>query len=391
MPVPIRLVRNLRILPFYAFLGDFILVAPVLVAWYTAHGMSATAVFTLQGLFALTVAVLEVPSGFVADALGRRRALAFGAAFWPVGLLLYRFGGSFAAFALAEITVAIGFSLQSGCLSAILYDSLVPLGRGGEYERREGVMSSTARWGSLVASLAAGALAMGGLAWPFNANLLSHSLLLPLALFLTEPQREKPPLRHAWSEILQVSRNCLGRPDLRLWILGAGLLGAVGMIVLWSSFLTYAAWNLPPAWNGVLFALFQLGGVLGGYASTPLRKRIGTRRFLFFQILPGPLLLSLSLWCRPAMIWVFPVMAFLWNLGLPFFYTGINHRTESRVRATVLSVSSLVGRMCFVAVAPIFGAVVDHSSLPVALGGLGILAFLGMGLILPRLKDEDIL
>lgn len=380
--------RNLRLLPLHALVGDFLPIAPVLVAWYVAHGLDATAVFTLQAVFAAATVLLEVPSGFFADALGRRTALAVGAAFWPAGLLLYRLGDGFGAFAAAEVTVAVGVSLQSGCLSALLFDSLAVAGRSEEYQRREGHMAAAARWGALLASLAGGFLAARALHLPFELNLLSHSLLLPLAFLLVEPPRQKPALRQAWSEILRVSALCLRSPDLRPWVVGAGLFGAVGLVSLWASFLAYREWGLSLGAYGVLFALFQLGGVLGGHASARLRSRLGLRPFLAVLALPGPLLLLLSVWRGPLAAGVFPVLAFLWNLALPFFLDGLNRRTEARLRATTLSVANLVGRLCFVAAAPLFGLLVDGRGLPLAFGALGVAGLAAIVPVLLRVSRE---
>ncbi len=377
-----RLRRNLRLIPLYAGWAESIAVAPVLVAWYVAHGLGATRVFLLQAVFAAATVALEVPSGFVADATGRRTALVAGAAFWPIGLLLYRFGGGFTAFAAAEVTLAIGVSLQSGCLSALLFDTLAGLERREEYQRREGRMAAAARWGTLVASLAGGFLAVRSLALPFDLNLATHSLLLPFALLLAEPRRERPALRKAWSEILAVSRHCLTHPELRHLVLGAGLLGSIALVTLWASFLAYQAWDIPIAWYGVLFALLQLGGVVGGWASEPLRRRLGRGRFLALLLLPAPLLLALGLGGGRLGLLAFPAITFVWNAGLPFFFDGLNRRTESRVRATVLSVANLVSRFAFVLLAPLFGVIVDRRSLAAGFGVLGALSLVTLGPVL---------
>jgi MFS family permease len=47
-----------------------------------------------------------VPSGYLADVIGRKRTLAVGAAFFPLGLAVYAAGRSLAAFVLAEFFLA---------------------------------------------------------------------------------------------------------------------------------------------------------------------------------------------------------------------------------------------------------------------------------------------
>jgi hypothetical protein len=384
-----RLRRNLRLVPFYAATVESIAVIPVLVLWYEAHGVSAARLFLVQAVFAAATVALEVPSGFVADAAGRRTALAVGAVFFPAGFALYRFGGSLEAFVAAEITFAVGLSLQSGCLSALLFDTLASLDRREEYQGREGRMGAVTRLGALAASVAGGLLAVRSLALPLDLDLATHLLLLPAALLLLEPERERPVLRKAWSEILAVARHCFTHPELRSLIVAAAALGSISLTALWASLLSYREWGIPVAWLGALFALLQLGGVAGGWASDRLRRKLGRAGFLALLLLPAPLLLALSLGGGRAGVLAFPAITFVWNAGLPFFYDGLNRLTESRVRATVLSVANMVSRLAFVLLGPLFGALVARVSLDGAYAVLGALALAALGPSLLRVHRDS--
>lgn len=385
-----RLRRNLRLVPLYAATVEFIAVIPVLVLWYEAHGLSAPRLFLVQAVFAAATVALEVPSGFLADAAGRRRTLVVGAVFFPAGFALYRFGGSFEAFVAAEVTFAVGLSLQSGCLSALLFDTLAALDRREEYQGREGRMAGLTRLGALVASLLGGVLAMRSLALPFDFDLATHLLLLPIALLLFEPARERPMLRKAWGEIVAVTRHCFIHPELRRLIVAAAALGSVALTTLWASFLSFAEWRIPVGWFGVLFASLQLGGVAGGWASEKLRRKLGRGPFLALLLLPAPLLLALAVGGGRAGVLAFPAITFAWNAGLPFFFDRLNQLTESRVRATVLSVANMVSRLSFVVLGPIFGALVARVSLRGAYAALGALALVTLGpALLGVHRDRD--
>ena len=94
--------RNFGKLFALKFLGDFLPVAPVLILYYTANGLNSTQIFTVQAAFHLAVLVLEVPSGYLADVIGRRRTLILGSLFFPLGMAVYMAGRSFGAFVAAE-------------------------------------------------------------------------------------------------------------------------------------------------------------------------------------------------------------------------------------------------------------------------------------------------
>ncbi len=78
---------NLWKLYAYKFISEFYLVVPILIPYYVSHGLSSTQVFTIQAAYALAVLLLEVPSGYLADVIGRRATLILGTCFL-VGMTL---------------------------------------------------------------------------------------------------------------------------------------------------------------------------------------------------------------------------------------------------------------------------------------------------------------
>ena len=51
------------------FTWMFMLIMPVIVPFFRAHGLSMADVYRLQTIFAVAIVVLEVPSGYVSDLL----------------------------------------------------------------------------------------------------------------------------------------------------------------------------------------------------------------------------------------------------------------------------------------------------------------------------------
>ena len=67
------------------FCQNFLVVLPVFVPLLQGHGLSMSQVLQTQALFALTIALCEVPSGYFADIWGRRTAIVLGSALNAVG------------------------------------------------------------------------------------------------------------------------------------------------------------------------------------------------------------------------------------------------------------------------------------------------------------------
>jgi MFS family permease len=359
------------------FLGDFLPIAPVLILYYTTNGLNSTQIFTIQAAFHLAVLLLEVPSGYLADVVGRRKTLILGAIFMPLGLAVYTAGRSFLAFVFAEVILAVSISMRSGCDSAMIFDSLSQLERQGEYKRFEGRAALIARTGTAISSVAGGLAAAVFLRLPFLINVASALFMPPIALSLVEPEREKRRSRNALLDILRICRFCLKEPHIRPVVLFAGLIMACNLTGVWAYFLLLKALGIGIGWFGVLFAVFQLAGALGGSRSHTFSEHFGNKAALFLVLLSPLFFVMLgalpSVWLLP----LIPANALLWNLAYPVLLERLNLAVGSDVRATVLSVASMAGSVLFVVVSPLFGRLVDAVSLSaafIALGGFFLLA-----------------
>jgi fucose permease len=120
---------TLRLFPWFAALSLVPLMVPVMVLFWEDNGLDTFDIYVLQAAFALASVLLEVPTGLVADRLGKRASLLSGQIAVAVGCVIYALGTGFWSFLVAEVVLALGVSLLSGADAALLYDSLQRLGR----------------------------------------------------------------------------------------------------------------------------------------------------------------------------------------------------------------------------------------------------------------------
>jgi MFS family permease len=145
------LLRALRWLP----LG---LVLPFLVITPEARGLSLGAIGAVFAVHSAVAIVLEVPSGALADMVGRRRVLLAGAALTTLSLLIFAVADSVGTFMVSAGLLAAGRALISGSLEAWYVDSLRSLDPSAPLSR--GLSRGTAAEGI---AMALGALVGGGL------------------------------------------------------------------------------------------------------------------------------------------------------------------------------------------------------------------------------------
>ncbi len=362
--MPLR--ANLWKIYIYKFLSEFYLLAPILIPYYMASGLNSTQIFTVQAAYALSVLVFEIPSGYLADVLGRKQTMIIGAVLFPAGIGIYAFTGSFWTFLLAELVLAIANSMRSGCDSALLYDSLLAMGKESQYKKHEGKSFFFARIGSSLASVMGGLLALFFLRLPLIANIVTASVMLPFALALTEPERTKLRVDRPLRDILSIARFSMSHQSLRPLIFAAALIMSTGIIGIWAYFLYYEALGVNIGYFGVLFALFQLSSALGSKTSHRIEARWGFKSSLRLLLLIAPVFLLLGL---ISSIWMIPLImmnGYIWGFSFPLLMNSMNRFISSDIRATVLSVANMAGSFSYVLLAPSFGKIVDVFSLSTA-------------------------
>jgi MFS family permease len=130
---------------------------------------------------------------------------------------------------------------------------------------------------------------------------------------------------------------------------------------------------------GVIIMAVQLANMLGSAWSGSIQKRFGADRTLSrapLFILASLLLLAL-LQIFPALIFV-GVISFITSVVRPLLMSRIQHDVPDNIRATVLSMQSLMFTALFTVSEPVLGFAADHFGLPIAYVGLAS----GIGILL---------
>lgn len=110
-------------------------IMPVIVIFWSQCGLDLTEIMLLQVAFSATIIALEIPTGYLADLLGRKGTLVAGCAVAAAGMAAYSLGSGFWGFLAAEVLLGTGLSLLSGTDTALLYDTLRATGKEGEFTR----------------------------------------------------------------------------------------------------------------------------------------------------------------------------------------------------------------------------------------------------------------
>ena len=347
----------------------FLLLMPVLNLFYEENGLSLDDLFIVQAFYSICIIMSEVPSGYFADRLGRKMSMLIGALSGSIGFFIYANAYILEHFLLAQFFIALGTSFISGSDTALLYDTLLYLKCQDDYKKMAGRMASVSSFSEGFAGLAGGVLALISLRTPLYYQASLMVIVIPIVLSLREPPR---PYRNEtdgkWQAILSIIHYALSKNKEVKWlIVYSSLVSTSTLTIVWlvQPFLKTIDW--PLALYGPIWAILQFSIALFALSAHKIEARLGRKSSLLSLIATSAVAYFLigvvdSPW---AGLFFFAIY-FVRGVNGPILNDYINRCVESDIRATVLSVKNLIGRLMFTILGPLVGLVSEHYSLSVA-------------------------
>ena len=151
-------------------------------------GFSLAQVGIAEGVFHVVSFLCEVPSGMLADLVGRKRALALSGLFGMLSALAMAFSQDFFGVCLSMAFQALMYNLCSGTQEALTYDSLKAVGQEGSYLKRNAWLMGASQASASLSSLLGGAAALLGFFPAYLITAACSAVCASAAFALVEPQ-----------------------------------------------------------------------------------------------------------------------------------------------------------------------------------------------------------
>ncbi len=345
--------RNLRLYPHYQTARSLSLWLPVFFLYFSSR-LSVDDVLLLEAIYYVGVVVLEVPSGYLSDRLGRRPTLVFASVAWTAGYLALGLAPTFAVFVVGQLLLAAGMAFNSGTDGALLYDSLAACGRGDELAEHEGRAQARGLLAMGASALVGGAIATVDLRLGHLLSAGGTAVAFGLALALREPPAVEGRA-HAPHRQLRAVLEHLRQPALA-WVFVFAVAMTVFNHVPYELAQPYmavlldepAGASVTPLVSGVVMAAMMTVAAMASRLSAPLAARVGIARLLVGAMLVQAVVIgAMGLWLHPAVLLLLLLRSVPGALSGPVQLAVILPRVSARLRATYLSVQSLAGRLAF--------------------------------------------
>ncbi len=365
---------------------------PILMLYYQDCGLTAHESFLLKSIYSAIIIILEIPSGYFADKMGRKNTLVIGAVMGVVGMLTYALLGGFWAFLMAEVALGISQSFVSGSDSAMMYDSLLADQRQGKYSRFEGRNTAIGNGAESLAAILGGLLAELSFKAPFMVQTGVAFIAVPAALTLIEPPNLRQGHEMIRHTVQVVKKSILGNDTLRYFLLFSSVIGACTLTMAWiyhpylKEVLDLSLYQI-----GIIAAVLNMAAAIFSILAYRISKVLTQRQILLMIALLIPLGFILVGWLNN--IWVLAVLVlfyFLRGIATPVLKDYVNINTPSDIRATVLSVRNFVIRAVFIIAAPAIGFMTDGYGYNVAFVIVGLAFFVLAILLIAKQKKYGV-
>jgi MFS family permease len=338
-------------------------------------GLSNFEAFAANAFFTAGMVVFEVPTGIVADTVGRRASYLLGTITLTVTTLLYvllwQIEAPFWAWAVVSMLLGLGFTFFSGAVEAWLVDALTATGFSGDLEAvfgRGQIVSGAAMLGG---SVAGGYIAqVTSLGAPFVLRAIVLAIMFLVAFGLMRdigftPERSRGVVAEM-RQIASASIRYGWRVPAVKWIMVSSIpLGGIGIYVFYALQPYLLELVGDPNAYGIagLVAAIVAGAQIAGGVAAPWIRRMFNRRTTALLMSTTVGTLTLALMGLIENFWVVLALVVVWALLFaaerPIRQTYLNGLIPSRQRATILSFDSMLSSSGGVVAQPALGRAAD--------------------------------
>ncbi|MBN1501754.1 MAG: MFS transporter [Spirochaetes bacterium] len=171
----------------YGFLKNLNFFEPFLLLFFVEKGFTFLQIGTLYAIQSISTNILEIPTGIMADAIGRRRTMIYSMLSYLGAFVVYYFSSTFLLFAFAAVCMAFGDAFRTGTHKAMIFEYLKIKDWKDQKVYYYGNTRSWSQMGSALSALIAGAIVFysGSYKYVFLASIIPY--LLDLILLLSYP------------------------------------------------------------------------------------------------------------------------------------------------------------------------------------------------------------
>lgn len=346
---------------------------PIIVLFYQANHLTYSEIFLLYSIKSVVFVLLEIPSGIIADFIGKNNANIFARFMIMPALLVFIAADSFWMFFAANLLMNVGDVFKSGTHKAIIYDYLKSRPEIKKpYAQLIGDTKVFSRIGEGVAALAGAAIASSfGFKMVFVISLIPAILNFFNALSyekIKEPFLKRHKVFSFKNHIIHFKKSLYflkRNPKLIFLMINSSVIffsWSISMIIL-QPCLAQLGISLEN-FGIIYFSLLFVAAISSKYSNS-IGNMIGQMKainYFGWLIFIPFLLLSQEI---SVMIFLisFTLINFIKSAYHPIMINEIVKKVDADKRATILSIAAMFGAVLYLITLPLIGYIIDISNI----------------------------
>ncbi len=358
--------HNTKIYKWFNALHGLQLFSPIAILYFVSITHSYTAAASLFSAAYITQVLLEVPTGVLSDKYGRVRTITFGAVCYFVSLVLYVVGGGYAMLFVGALLEGAMRAFYSGNNQSLLFESGLQDGQ----DRYHHDMAGTETFFHVSATVSAvlgGVIATWSLRSVYVVSLLPAALTILVSTRFIEPQHAQSIKEKSLYHIKDSLKYLVQNKRLRLASVASSLEFGTGQAMFNLTLAFYkSVW---PLWAvGVVRALSGLYATISFAFSGKIIDKLTPLKTVIYSGLWARVLSFIGL-LFPGVASPLVISSSSLSFGTMTVAESVLLQKEftSKQRATLGSITSLLGSMWYALASLGFGLLADHFGLQKAL------------------------
>ena len=354
------------------------------ILFFIQNGLSLLQIGLLESIFHGTSLLCEIPSGMLADRFSYKTNLYLARLSSIGSSILILFGqGNFWIYAIAMMVNAWSYNFDSGTSTAFLFDSAVEAGQKDRYLQISSFLSGVAEVTRTLGTVVAGFFIHGALAWTYYIAIGLSLLSILLIFLMKEPESKSDERNHlTLKRILEVvKQEWQDKPVLFYWMLTYQL---VGTIMCMFYFYYQQKISDLASWQVSLIMLIGSGfNLLAVYLASQIGKKWNSNQvFPILVALTGLVLLLVTFKTPFAYLSVYLLTNALYAVYQPIYYNDLQAYLPSSVRATMLSINSMMFSLSMIVFFPLTGWLIDTCGFVAVFLVLGLITLFSFPLLM---------
>jgi MFS family permease len=348
---------------FYVFqvVNEFSFTAGIWIIFLQQRGFSLSEIGLAESFFHLAPVTLELPSGSIADILGRKWSLTLGALLIAASTALMFVADSMWVLLPAMFLNGAAYAFRSGSQQAFLFDSLPGKQASSRFTSLFGKLNAVAYVSIAVTTALGAALAERDFALPFGLAVGAGLAAAWLAAGLREPERRQETRTGMVGTVVEALRVVRGDRRLLALISFVAALWTVSSLVHLYAQAVLVERGLSPSTIGVVFGVVLFVTALGAWLAG---RMIRLRSFRFWTTIT-----TIVIAASGVLLGGGPLILALLGLVVTELFAGafepmvaqrVNDAIGSAQRATILSVEGFLFSVTMIWAFPLFGWAADQ-------------------------------